>query len=53
MRSPFPGMDLYIEESGLWEDFHQDLMRDIDYRRSLNPPLSTAETAWLEKRLRT
>ncbi len=29
---------------------HYDL--DIDYRRPLSPPLSAAETAWLEERLR-
>src|SRR5438445_4078999 len=22
MKSPFPGMDPYLEESGLWPDFH-------------------------------
>jgi hypothetical protein len=33
MGSPFPGMDPYIEESGLWEDFHQDLISEI--KRSL------------------
>lgn len=29
MRSPFPGMDPYIEACGLWEDFHQALVAQI------------------------
>ncbi|MBI3462870.1 MAG: DUF4058 family protein [Planctomycetes bacterium] len=30
MRSPFPGMDPYIEAAGLWEDFHTKLIGDIE-----------------------
>lgn len=30
MTSPFPGMDPYIEASGLWEDFHTRLIGGID-----------------------
>ena len=33
MKSPFPGMDPYIEASGLWADFHDDLIAEI--KRSL------------------
>jgi hypothetical protein len=29
MRSPFPGMDPYIETIGSWEDFHLDLIAEI------------------------
>lgn len=29
MRSPFPGMDPYIEATGVWEDFHHDLITEI------------------------
>jgi hypothetical protein len=29
MKSPFPGMDPYIEACDLWEDFHDDLIADI------------------------
>jgi hypothetical protein len=29
MKSPFPGMDPYIEECGLWADFHDDLVGEI------------------------
>ncbi len=29
MRSPFPGMDPYIESCGLWEDFHEALIAQI------------------------
>jgi hypothetical protein len=31
MRSPFPGMDPYIEACGLWGDFHHDLISAIKY----------------------
>jgi hypothetical protein len=33
MKSPFPGMDPYIEDRGLWTDFHDDLIAEI--KRSL------------------
>jgi len=29
MKSPFPGMDPYIESCGLWEDFHHSLISEI------------------------
>lgn len=29
MKSPFPGMDPYIEACGLWPDFHDDLVNEI------------------------
>ncbi len=29
MKSPFPGMDPYIESQGLWEDFHGHLIEHI------------------------
>jgi hypothetical protein len=29
MKSPFPGMDPYIEADGLWEGFHQHLIESI------------------------
>ena len=29
MKSPFPGMDPYIEECGLWGDFHSHLIEKI------------------------
>jgi hypothetical protein len=29
MRSPFPGMDPYIEDIGVWEDFHLELISSI------------------------
>jgi hypothetical protein len=29
MKSPFPGMDPYIEACGLWEDFHSHLVEKI------------------------
>ncbi len=31
MRSPFPGMDPYIEACGLWGDFHHDLISEIKH----------------------
>src|SRR5229473_2988414 len=30
MKSPFPGMDPYIEACGLWEGFHNRLVHKID-----------------------
>ena len=29
MKSPFPGMDPYIEAFGLWGDFHSHLIEKI------------------------
>src|SRR5438046_2556945 len=29
MKSPFPGMDPYIEARGLWGDFHDSLIGDM------------------------
>jgi len=29
MKSPFPGMDPYLEAFGLWADFHDDLIAEI------------------------
>ncbi|MCI0456471.1 MAG: DUF4058 family protein [Gemmataceae bacterium] len=29
MKSPFPGMDPYIEARGLWEDFHHHLIEQV------------------------
>ena len=29
MKSPFPGMDPYIEACGLWGDFHHNLISEI------------------------
>jgi hypothetical protein len=29
LKSPFPGMDPYIEASGLWEDFHSHLIERV------------------------
>jgi hypothetical protein len=29
MKSPFPGMDPYIEVSNLWGDLHDTLIADI------------------------
>src|SRR5262245_41953669 len=29
MKSPFPGMDPYIEACGLWGDFHEALIYEI------------------------
>ncbi len=37
MRSPFPGMDPYIEAYGPWEDFHDSLIAEI--KRALTDSL--------------
>jgi Protein of unknown function (DUF4058) len=36
MKSPFPGMDPYIEGTGRWEDFHAKYSgpRKLDHRLS-------------------
>jgi Protein of unknown function (DUF4058) len=37
MKSPFPGMDPFIEARGLWTDFHDSLI--VEMRRTLNSQL--------------
>src|SRR4030095_11822926 len=37
MKSPFPGMDPFIEARGLWTDFHDSLI--VELRRILNSQL--------------
>ena len=37
MQCPFPGMDPYIEMSGLWDDFHADVIAEI--KRAIAPHL--------------
>lgn len=37
-KSPFPGMDPYIEARGLWEDFHEDLIQEIKRKLSADLP---------------
>ncbi|MEI8378583.1 MAG: DUF4058 family protein [Planctomycetota bacterium] len=48
MKSPFPGMDPYIEACGLWEDFHNDLIAEI--KQTLNKVLPAGYTARLCER---
>ena len=31
MGSPFPGMDPYLERSGIWRSVHHDLITAIQY----------------------
>ena len=31
MKSPFPGMDPYIEASGLWGDFHDEMISELKH----------------------
>lgn len=45
MRSPFPGMDPYIECPELWSDFHNDLASEI--RAQLNQTIQPAYFARL------
>ena len=46
MRSPFPGMDPYIEACGLWEGFHDRLIHRIDDAlAAILPPGYTIDTA--------
>lgn len=37
-KSPFPGMDPYIEARGLWEEFHEDFIQEIKRRLSAELP---------------
>jgi Protein of unknown function (DUF4058) len=46
MPSPFPGMDPYIESSGVWGDFHGSLLSAI--RADLNSRLPSGYSASLE-----
>lgn len=38
MKSPFPGMDPYIETVGLWEDFHGHLVEQIAVKLAAAAP---------------
>src|SRR5262245_52423478 len=52
MMSPFPGMDPYLEDPGIWEDFHLTLI--VALRGQLNRTLPPGYTAsadrhvWIE-----
>ncbi len=49
MRSPFPGMDPYIEASKIWSDFHGDLAGEIraTLNRSIRPNYFAALTPYV------
>ncbi|MFO0967934.1 MAG: DUF4058 family protein [Gemmataceae bacterium] len=52
MASPFPGMDPYLEEPGIWEDLHTTLI--VAIRADINPRLpkgyiaATDRHVWIE-----
>jgi hypothetical protein len=48
MKSPFPGMDPFIEARGLWTDFHDSLI--VELRRALNAQLPSRYEALVEER---
>ncbi len=48
MKSPFPGMDPYLEQPGLWEEVHGDLIGGI--RRFLTPMLRPRYRVAVEQR---
>jgi hypothetical protein len=48
MKSPFPGMDPFIEARGLWADFHDNLI--VELQRSLNQRLPERYEALLGER---
>ncbi len=59
MRSPFPGMDPYLEQ--FWRDVHARLIdkayrngryHSIDYRVAPEPPLEGTDAAWADELLR-
>src|SRR3954447_6912179 len=51
MKSPFPGMDPYIEACGLWEDFHHHFVERIADRLAEHVPerylVRTGERSYL------
>ncbi|HEX4795002.1 MAG TPA: DUF4058 family protein [Humisphaera sp.] len=49
MRSPFPGLDPYIEASGKWADFHTDFL--VGCREQLNQRLPDNYVASLNERI--
>jgi len=38
MSSPFPGMDPFVEASGLWEDSHQEIISEIKHSLAARVP---------------
>src|SRR5438128_843200 len=48
MKSPFPGMDPFIEACDLWEDFHDDLI--VEIKRALTAQLPPGYLARTGKR---
>ncbi len=48
MKSPFPGMDLYLEQAGIWSEVHSDLIGGI--RRFLTPILRPKYRVNIEQR---
>jgi hypothetical protein len=48
MKSPFPGMDPFIEARGLWADFHDNLI--VEMQRALNELLPDRYEALLGER---
>ena len=38
MKSPFPGMDPFIEASGLWREFHDRLIGELEQALSSRVP---------------
>ena len=49
MRSPFPGMNPYLEDPGLWPDVHHELISEI--RAALNVQLRPNYFARVEERV--
>src|SRR5436190_13985623 len=51
MKSPFPGMDPYIEARGLWGDFHDDLIAELKRAIAASLPeryfVSTGERSYI------
>jgi hypothetical protein len=51
MKSPFPGMDPYIEDRGLWSDFHTKLIGEIERGLTAKLPeryfIQTGERAYV------
>ena len=43
MPSPFPGMDSFIEACGLWGDFHDNLIAELERNLAARSPRDIAQ----------
>jgi hypothetical protein len=51
-RSPFPGMNPYLENPELWSEVYSRLIMAIDYTQPAQPLLNAEDTDWATERIR-